>query len=274
MSRSGAASCNLRARYIPSATLFQRYVGVDYSGAATPETRLDGLQVYMARNNGQCTRILGPGGGRWNRRNLAEWLAALLAEEDATVVGIDHAFSFPLQYLEERGLFGWDAFLDYFVHAWPTHLTGATVDGLRRQRISEGASTTLRLCEAWTSSAKSVFLFDVQGSVAKSTHAGLPWLHWLRRHAHSGSGGPIHFWPFDGWSPSPGRSMVVEAYPTLYRRRYTSTERHSDRRDAWSIAMWLRDMDWRGTLERYLMPPLTPAELALAVREGWIIGVG
>jgi hypothetical protein len=30
--------------------------------------------------------------------------------------------------------------------------------------------------------AKRVFLFDVQGAVAKSTHAGLPWLHELWEH--------------------------------------------------------------------------------------------
>jgi hypothetical protein len=38
----------------------------------------------------------------------------------------------------------------------------------------------LRLTESWTPSAKSVFLFDVQGSVAKSTHAGLQRLRFLR----------------------------------------------------------------------------------------------
>jgi len=31
--------------------------------------------------------------------------------------------------------------------------------------------------------AKSVFHFDVQGSVAKSTHAGLPWLRYIRSRA-------------------------------------------------------------------------------------------
>jgi hypothetical protein len=42
--------------------------------------------------------------------------------------------------------------------------------------------------------AKSVFHFDVQGSVAKSTHAGIPWLRYIRQHAKA----PVHFWPFDG----------------------------------------------------------------------------
>ena len=39
------------------------------------------------------------------------------------------------------------------------------------------------------SRAKSVFHFDVQVSVAKSTHAGLPWLRYLRQQL----GGRVHF---------------------------------------------------------------------------------
>jgi len=48
-------------------------------------------------------------------------------------------------------------------------------DGRKRM----GETTWLRLTEQWTATAKSVFLFDVQGSVAKSTFAGLPWLLYL-----------------------------------------------------------------------------------------------
>jgi hypothetical protein len=51
------------------------------------------------------------------------------------------------------------------------------------------------LTEQWTATAKSVFQFDVQGAVAKSTYAGLPWLQYLRRECKRG----LHFWPFDGW---------------------------------------------------------------------------
>ena len=52
-----------------------------------------------------------------------------------------------------------------------------------------------RLTEERAGSAKSVFHFDVPGTVAKSTHAGLPWLRYLRQKL----GDRIHFWPFDGW---------------------------------------------------------------------------
>jgi hypothetical protein len=35
----------------------------------------------------------------------------------------------------------------------------------------------------------------VQGAVAKSTHAGIPWLRFIRQRL----GARVHFWPFDGW---------------------------------------------------------------------------
>jgi hypothetical protein len=46
-----------------------------------------------------------------------------------------------------------------------------------------------------------VFHFDVQGSVAKSTHAGIPWLRFIRRRL----GARVHFWHFDGWDIPAGR---------------------------------------------------------------------
>ncbi|CAA7624209.1 hypothetical protein [Magnetospirillum sp. SS-4] len=41
------------------------------------------------------------------------------------------------------------------------------------------------------------------------THAGLPWLLFLRRTLVT----KIHFWPFDGWAVPLGRSVVAEVYP-------------------------------------------------------------
>lgn len=57
-----------------------------------------------------------------------------------------------------------------------------------------------------------MFHFDVPGSVAKSTHAGIPWLLYLR----SRLGDRVHFWPFDGWQIPKGKSAVVEIYPARW----------------------------------------------------------
>jgi hypothetical protein len=59
--------------------------------------------------------------------------------------------------------------------------------------------------------SKSVFQFDVQTSVAKSTHAGIPWLRFIRERV----GHRIHFWPFDGCEIPAGRCAIAEVYPAL-----------------------------------------------------------
>jgi uncharacterized protein with von Willebrand factor type A (vWA) domain len=88
--------------------------------------------------------------------------------------------------------------LDFQKH-WPTHEPHTYVDFIRHGSIGHGSermgeTTWLRLTERWMATAKSVFLFDVQGSVTKSTFAALPWLLYLRKRCNR----PIHFWPFDG----------------------------------------------------------------------------
>jgi hypothetical protein len=79
--------------------------------------------------------------------------------------------------------------------------------------------------------AKSVFHFDAPGSVAKSTHAGLPWLLHLRREL----GSRLHFWPFDGWESPPGRSVIAEVYPRLGSSGFPREVRDSHQHDAYSI---------------------------------------
>lgn len=145
------------------------------------------------------------------------------------------------------------------------------VDFVRDDNPRTGDPSELRLCEQWTATAKSVFLFDVQGSVAKSTHSGLPWLLWLRE--MPGSRSHVHFWPFDGFDVPEGKSVIAEAYPALYKRRFPKGDRSSDEHDAWSIAAWVQEADHRGTLDRYFEPPLTLPERKQAELEGWILGV-
>ena len=118
-------------------------------------------------------------------------------------------------------------------------------------------------------SAKSVFHFDVPGSVAKSTHGGLPWLHFLRRRL----GQRIHVWPFDGWDFPAGRSVLAEVYPSLWRRDFVRGGRTADQHDAYSAAAWLQRADHEGRLSAYLSPSLTRDERTLARVERWILGV-
>lgn len=251
---------------------FDLHVGIDYSGAETPQSRLSGLQVFATDGRAEPAAVappLAPRMKRWSRAEVAAHLVQLAGSGTRFFCGIDHAFSFPEAYFERNRLSSWDAFLRDFAAHWPTHETGAWVSRLREGNPRTGLATEYRLAERWTPSAKSVFLFDVQGSVATSTHAGLPWLLHLRQHA----AGRVHFWPFDGWDIPAGASVVAEVYPAIFSRRYPRDTRGPDAQDAWATARWLAETARRGFLDRYLHPPLTDAERATAALEGWILGV-
>jgi hypothetical protein len=159
---------------------FSRYVGIDYSGAQTAEASLKALRVYTAERQGDPVEVPPPP--------------------------------------------SWPVFLEDFQRHWPTDAPHTYVDFVREGMAGAGAARTgyrrwRRLTEARTGAAKSVFHFDVQGSVAKSTHAGIPWLLFLRRKL----GDRVHFRPFDGWSIPPDRSTVAEVYP----RRLPGNSRES-----------------------------------------------
>jgi hypothetical protein len=253
---------------------FERYVGIDYSGAKTSTDSLPGLRVYAADWVMSPREVLPPPSPRkyWTRRGLAEWLVTQLSGDKPLLVGIDHGFSFPMRYFEKHRLaLDWWKFLDDFQKHWPTDGDHTSVDFVRDGEGAKrrGDSSWLRLTEQWTARAKSVFQFDMQGQVATSTHAGLPWLRFIRGRCRN----RVHFWPFDGWQIPAGRSVLAEVYPSLWMRRFAAEDRDGDQHAAFSVAAWLRRVDADGSLTGYFNPPLEPQERTQARVEGWILGV-
>ena len=252
---------------------FDQYIGIDYSGAKAASSRLAALQVYIAVPGAEPKRVEAPCAGRhnWCRRELAHWLLEQLRDNGRSIIGIDHGMSFPMSYMLRNNLSSWDEFLAHFHELWPTDRDHMYVDFVREQEPPSGSATELRLCESWTAGAKSVFHFDVQGSVAKSTHAGLPWIRFIRDELQPR--GVLHCWPFDGFEIPERKSVIAEMYPSILRRRFASSERTADQQDAFSIAAWLKQMDSRGMLHQYFNPPLSLPERRRAALEGWILGV-
>ncbi|NEV61527.1 hypothetical protein G3446_06415 [Thiorhodococcus minor] len=258
------------------AAAFERYVGIDYSGAETPTSSLKGLRVYVAQQGIAPSELPPPPSPRkyWTRRGIAEWLLELLAEPAPTLVGIDHAFSFPIRYFETHHLEpDWSSFLKDFRTHWPTDGDNIDVDCVRDGFAGDGAArmgsakwrrVTETLCKA-----KSVFHFDVPGSVAKSTHAGLPWLLLLREQL----GSQLHFWPFDGWAIPRGHSAIAEVYPSLWSKALPREDRTPDQHDAYAVTAMLERLDRSGDIAKLWEPALTPQERAVAQVEGWILGV-
>ncbi len=256
---------------------FARYIGIDYSGAQTPTASLKGLRVYQSEGDAPPVEVLSPPSPRkyWTRKGIAEWLVERLSEDAPMLVGIDHGFSFPLRYFEVHGLApDWPVFLDDFQRHWPTDEDHTYVDFVRDGSAGNGAARVgnarwRRLTEERAGGAKSVFHFDVQGQVAKSTHAGIPWLRFIRRRL----GDRVHFWPFDGWDIPEGRSAVAEVYPALWSRGFAHEGRTADQHDAYSIAAWLARANRDASLGALFKPELSPPERTVAQVEGWILGV-
>ncbi|MCB2226797.1 MAG: hypothetical protein KQH53_08980 [Desulfarculaceae bacterium] len=253
---------------------FQRYIGVDYSGARTPDSRQSGLRVYLAEGDDDPEEVRTPTNPAWNwtRRELANWLLGQLREEGPTLVGIDHAFSFPGQYFVKYGLKSdWGSFLQDFHQYWPSDQEGAVVSklkdtaGLGKERAGEA---TWRRETEKRNKAKSVFHFNVTGTVANSTHAGLPWLLHLRREL----GNRVFFWPFDGWLPTPGVSTVAEVYPALWKEFSPPGKFLDHQRDAYAVAKWMQQKDLDGDLPNFFRTNLTPGQRQMAEVEGWILG--
>jgi hypothetical protein len=189
---------------------FSRYIGIDYSGAETTDSSLKGLRVYEAGRQSVPIELEPPFSPRkyWTRRGLAQWLAER-SEDVPAIVGIDNAFSFPLRYFEVHHLEpDWPTFLDDFQKHWPTDAEHTYVDfirhGLRGEGEARSGSARWRRITDERAGAKSVFHFDVPGTVAKSTHTGLPWLRYLRNQMSE----RVHFWPGGSAIPVRVHGMV------------------------------------------------------------------
>lgn len=259
-------------------TQFDRYVGVDYSGAGTPESPQQGIRVFVSTANKPlqaASEVVSRGRSRnWSRADLTDWLLEILNQPQRSIIGIDHGFSAPERYFEAHEIErAWPSFLTDFCAHWPTALPTVRVRDVRMGIAGSGAArsgsaTWRRACEK-ACGAKSIFHFDVPGSVAHSTHAGLPWLAQLRDNCKT----PVHFWPFDGWDIPPEHSVIAEMYPSLWHRDYPQEQRTADQHDAYTLATWLQKTDAADDLERYFHPLLSAQTVRLASYEGWILGL-
>ncbi len=270
----------MKAIIAPSTNIqyqFPRYIGIDYSGASTPTTGLPGLRVWEAFPSASPREVTPFEGTKrhWTRQGIAAWLEQEIGAGPPALIGIDHGFSFPQAYFERHQLpLSWDLFLEDFCAHWPCMKEDVTVERIRQGVIGNGSlrrgnSRWRRLCEQRSPGAKSVFHFDVPGSVAKSTHAGLPWLLELRKKR----GDRLHFWPYDGWTPEKETSVIAEVYPAMWNRDFAREDRSMDQHDAYCIVRWMLETDARDGLAQAFHPRLTATEKSIARFEGWILGL-
>ena len=271
--------------------MFQRYIGIDYSGADERPRRPPGLAVCCAVGNSEPKVVptYVPGARNWKRAEIATWLVKRLRESSIpTLVGIDHGFSFPIDYFDYYKLpkKEWVLFLEDFAKYWTIGEKYPTVatrwkeqEALKRDGQPDGHrlgdKDWFRLTDRFSRASSSVFDFHAMGrDVAHSTHAGLPWLLEIRRLLGADLSA-VNFWPYDKWDITLGQSAVVEVYPALWNRRFDTVYHDSGghKHDAWCVSKWMSKTDRNGILQQYFRPRLTDEQTNLAETEGWIFGV-
>ena len=252
--------------------MFDRYIGVAYSGAKAPVSRLPALQVFAASPTTDPVRVPGPPAGSetWCRKDLARWCVQELSGAHRAIVGMGHAFSFPRTYMERHALRSWPQFLEHFGAIWPTDRDHTYVDFIRAKNPPSGGSDEFRLCEQWVGEVPSVFQFSQHGDAGSAAHAGIAWLSYLRQQAQIVD--KMHFWPLDGFDVPEQKSVVCEVLPRMFSRRYPSSAPSNHAHQAYAVTMWLKYVDRRGALRQYFNPPLTLPERRLAELEGWFLG--
>ena len=75
---------------------FDKFIGIDYSGAQTPTASLKGLRVYLAEGAGPPEEVHPPPSPRKyrTRKVVARWLVECLSGYLPTLVGVNHCFPF------------------------------------------------------------------------------------------------------------------------------------------------------------------------------------
>ena len=162
-------------------TDFQQYIGVRYSGRKGPGDRVAQLRVFSAHGDHEPYPEGNPAdeNGHWSRRELAEWLA-----DEGGRGGCGHRGHRPC-ILVPAELYGPQRAEE--LGRVPGRLRGPLAHGplLRRELLPGNPRTgdpdEHRLTGRWTAFPHSVFDWDLQDSRARSTHAGLPWLEYVRR---------------------------------------------------------------------------------------------
>ena len=67
--------------------------------------------------------------------------------------------------------------------------------------------------------------------------------------------------------------MLVEVYPAKWRRGFARDGRTADQHDAYTLTVWLQQVDFDSCLAVSMKLPLAPGERAVAQVEAGILGV-
>lgn len=212
---------------------FDLYIGIDWTGAQPARS----VAVAACDRAGLVQPVL-PAGRYWSRLEAADWIAAQAAKGLRILAGFDFAFAMPwvapAGYLDGRvpdvtdmmalwdlveeasgpaqDAFAGPAVLDprLFPSFWINGPTPAHWgDGSTKRRRVE-------ILAAETGAGTPVSVFKLAAAAKQVGKASLAGMRTLR-HLRQRMGNHLAVWPYV--MPGPSQSVVMEIYPTLFRKQ-------------------------------------------------------
>ncbi|MCL4500540.1 MAG: hypothetical protein M1438_01630 [Deltaproteobacteria bacterium] len=205
---------------------FDRFIGIDWSGAKDPRRGLQIAQCFQGRAVPQIVRNKKSNG--WRRRDVLDWLVEINKEK--VIAGFDFAFAYP--YCDERAYFpghhdspksykslwkaidsicGGDFYGGPFYKKnnakFSDYLLYSTYTGKKykpRMRITDN------LCAKLAGNPSSVFKCVGPESVGIGSVAGMRFLHEVSTKLNK----DFSIWPFH--RENQGRSVIVEIFPRFF----------------------------------------------------------
>jgi hypothetical protein len=206
---------------------FDAFVAMDWSGASG---RYNGIAVAMCGAGKTAPKLIRSRGGRWSRDEAAAWIKDHLGRGKRLLIGLDFAFGFPYEAI---GYLGGKAHgVDDIFALWALIETksdseadfGCTrflsdpdlkhlfwIMNAKPKLWAERKRRTEHAC-AETTGTRPDSLYKLLGpkQVGKASITGMRTLNYL----HASKGDSVAIWPFE----TPRTSVVVEIYPTMFRK--------------------------------------------------------
>jgi hypothetical protein len=200
-------------------TSFDRYVGIDWSGAAQPGYA--GVAVASCAAGRMAPVLVPPPGKTWTRSAVLDWLRGELAKPQRLLVGFDFAFALPgdgrpvadlWAEVEARCAADADLLGSRYAAGDPRFWTAGP------QPAGWNASpraTEVACREGGLGSPQTPFQLIGAKQVGKGALAGMRLLARLQRDAADRAA----IWPFDAAAGHDRRSVLCEIYPRLFIRQ-------------------------------------------------------
>lgn len=263
---------------------FERYIGIDWSGAAQVR---DGIAVAQLCQTDERPESLSRDFG-WSRESVMDWLVAeLLPDKKRTFVGLDFCFGYPAGAAKK--VFDADRWSDLpfkmrdligkrTARQTSEHINAEKFNGFGPFRIGHAARNydfylrhgigRYRHTELFAPGALSAWDVLQGAQVALSTITGIAALATLIEARTRGSAA-FSIYPFEDVSEDD--HVIAEVYPGLAPRNSYSPGHIGD---ALRVTEWVRRADSERRLLNIPSWPNAPANIeALIKEEGWIAGL-